>query len=144
MHGHKNVKYKRMLQVNEGKDRYEDTTFITVKSVLKIVKQNLLHFLAEVKMRLETAQIFKREVARDAISLKKESKVNVWLKGSIQEIVTKIRQDYRLYESWTNISYFKLAWKYRRNKLWRVFHIMVFSFRAFQSALLSKTSSIRL
>ena len=77
MHGHKNVKYKRMLQVNEGKDRYEDTTFITVKSVLKIVKQNLLHFLAEVKMRLETAQIFKREVARDAISLKKESKVNV-------------------------------------------------------------------
>jgi hypothetical protein len=66
-----------MLQANEGKDGYEDTNCITIRNILKNVKQNLLQFLAEVKMRWETGQIFKRNVARDVVSLKKESKDNV-------------------------------------------------------------------
>ena len=77
MHGHVNVKYKCMLQANEGKNGYEDMNFITIMNILKNVKQNLLKFLAEVKMRWETEQIFQREVARDAVSSKKDSEVNV-------------------------------------------------------------------
>jgi hypothetical protein len=40
-----------MLQENEGKDGYEGTNCITVMNILQNVKQNLLQFLAEVKMR---------------------------------------------------------------------------------------------
>jgi len=61
-----------MLQVDEGKDGYEDMNCITVMYILINVKQNLLHFLAEVNMMWKRGPIFQRDVARDNISLKKE------------------------------------------------------------------------
>jgi hypothetical protein len=45
-------------------------------NILQKVKQNLLQFMAEVKIWWEKEQICQREVARDALSLQKESKVN--------------------------------------------------------------------
>jgi hypothetical protein len=87
-----------------------------VMNVLQNVKQNPLQFLAEVKMWWETRLIFQREVARGAISSKRQSTVNIWLKWSIREIIQESRQCYRIYESWISISYLKLAWKHRYSK----------------------------
>ena len=61
-------------------------------NILQKVKQNLLQFMAEVKIWWEKEQICQREVARDALSLQKESKVNFWLKCSIKEIVIEVTE----------------------------------------------------
>jgi len=45
-------------------------------NIVQKVMQNLLQFLAEVKIWWEKGQICQREVARDALPLEKESKVN--------------------------------------------------------------------